>query len=63
MSIGHLKVKHRARFQPQHGTASLQRFDFGIQGVFRPVDVFKLLLESEFRAPERFQLLLGARVS
>jgi hypothetical protein len=38
MSIGHLKVKHRARFQPQHGTASLQRFDLGIQHVLRPVD-------------------------
>jgi hypothetical protein len=38
MSIGHLEVKHRARFQPQHGTASLQRFDLGIQHVLRPVD-------------------------
>jgi hypothetical protein len=60
MSIGHLKVKHRARVQPEHRTASFQGFDFRIQHVLGPVDPLEGLPEIKLRAPERLEFLLGS---
>jgi hypothetical protein len=58
MSIGHLKIEHRPRFEPEHRAARFQRLDLGEQRVLAPVDVLERLLEPELRPAHRLELFL-----